>query len=158
VDRSDNVGALAGSRIDGAGGNPFETVKEAAALIKRNRGKCDTLWVNPTEYTELDNWVTSSQFYTQETDHPDIGIEGMMITSAAGNLKVHNSSAIPEDLGLLTRRESWLMRSLDGFPHMVDDDGQIWHLEATADAVQGRLRYYAQLGHLRPQDSCHITF
>lgn len=157
VDRSDNVGALAGMRIDGAGANPFTTVKEAGALVKRNRGKADTLWVNPTKYAELDEYITSKQYFTQEMK-PGIGVSGFRIHTVAGLVNVMASSAFPEGIGLLTRRECWLLRALDGFPHPVDDDGRIWHLESAADALQARHRYYAQLGHLRPQDSCHITF
>jgi len=157
VDRSANVGALSGMRIDGAGANPFTVVKEAASYVKRNRGKADTLWINPTKYTELDEYISSKQYFDEKTA-PFIGASGFKIHTVAGLVNVMASSAFPENKGLLTRRECWLLRSLDGFPHPVNDDGRIWHLEQSADALQARHRYYGQLGHLRPQDSCAITF
>jgi hypothetical protein len=158
IDRSQNVGALSGMRIVGSGANAFTTVKEAAALVKRNRGKADTLWVGPGKYAELDDYITSKQYFTQET-RPNVGpLSGFRITTVAGSVNVMSSSAFPDTVGLLTKREAWLLRSLDGFPHPVDDDGMIWHLEGTSDALQARHRYYGQLGHLEPHCSCHITF
>ncbi len=156
--RDTNVGALAGQRVNGGGNNPYDTVKEAAALVRRNRGKCDTLWVNPTKFAELDLFVQAKQFFTQETQHPDIGVKGMRIATPAGYISVMENPAWAEGVGLLTSRDSWLLRSLGKFPHPVDDDGQMWHLEETSDSMQMRHRYYAQLGCMRPQDSCHITF
>ena len=58
----------------------------------------------------------------------------------------------------MTKQDTWVLKSLDGLPHAVDDDGQVWHLEQTADALQARLRYFAQLGCMEPQHSCHVTF
>jgi hypothetical protein len=158
VDRSVNVGALAGMRHDGTGGNPLDTIMYAATLVKRNRGMADTVLVNPTKAGEIGQYALAKQKFVQKTDYAGIQLAGFSIETVCGTVGVIACPAIPEDLGMLTKRDAWLMRSLDGFPHPVDDDGQIWHLEEAADAMQARLRYYAQLCHMTPKHSCHITF
>lgn len=157
VDRSIHPTALAGTRITGGGANVFDVVKEACALNRRNRGKANALWVNPMKFGELDLFVTSKQYFSQE-DNPMVGVSGMRIATPSGPIEVMESTAIPEGVGLLTRRESWELRSLDGFPHVVDDDGLTWHLEQSADAMQIRHRYFAQLGCIEPKDNTYIAF
>jgi hypothetical protein len=158
VDRSTNIGALAGMRHDGSGANPLDTIMYASTLVKRNRGMADTVLVNPTKAGEIVQYALAKQEFTMKTDYAGIELQGFKIQTVCGPVGVIACSAIPEDVGMLTRRDAWLMRSLDGFPHPVDDDGQIWHLEEAADAMQARLRYYAQLCHMTPKHSCHITF
>ncbi len=145
ADRSVHPTALAGTRLDGKGANAWDTVQEALALNRRNKGQADTLWVNPVKFAELNQWVTAKQTFGQEED-PRIGFRGFTAATPQGALKIMETAAMPEQKGLLTRRDAWKLRHLKAFPHVVNDDGQEWHLEALEDALQQRQRYYAQLG------------
>ena len=159
IDRSTNVGALSGSRIDGDAASPVDTIKELAAKMKRNRARRGeyVCFINPTRWTEVDQVILAKQYYGQE-NKPKMGAEGFVIKTVLGDVRCVASSAFAEDQGIIFRRESVLLRSLDGFPHPVDDDGDIWHLEPTSDSLQARHRYYAQFAGLRPQDMGALTF
>lgn len=157
LDRTIHKSALAGTYVNGGGANPFDVLKEACAINRRNRGKADTLLVNPMKMAELDQYMSAKQVFMQENE-PGVGFKGAKARTPNGVIEILEFPAIPEGKAMLTRRDSWLLKSIDGFPHPVLDGGPQWHLEEGADAVQSRQRYYAQLGNKKPKHSTAIDW
>lgn len=157
LDRTIHKSALGGTYVSGGGANPWDVLKEACAINRRNRGKADTLLVNPMKMAEFDQYLFSKQEFGQES-MPGVGFKGGRARTPNGEIEILEFPAIPEGKGLLTRRDSWMLKSIDGFPHPVMDGGAQWKLEEGADAVQSRQRYYAQLGNKKPKHSTHIDW
>lgn len=157
LDRTIHKSALAGTYLNGGGANPWDVLKEACAINRRNRGKADTLLVNPMKMAELDQYMSAKQVFMQENE-PGVGFKGGKARTPNGVIEILEFPAIPEGKAMLTRRDSWMLKSIDGFPHPVLDAGPMWHLETGADAVQSRQRYYAQLGCKKPKHSTAIDW
>uniref|UniRef100_A0A6H1ZA55 Putative structural protein n=1 Tax=viral metagenome TaxID=1070528 RepID=A0A6H1ZA55_9ZZZZ len=156
--RTNHIGALSGTRVAGGAQHILDIIREAGAKNRNNRGRCDTWWVNPLKMAEIDQAVGAKQTFNMKTDYPGIGLKGLRVSTPSGTISVLESSAWPENVSMLTSRSSWILGAIGKCPHPVDDDGQLWHLEALADAIQMRHRAYPQLGCTRPQDSTHISF
>ena len=158
LNRTNHQGALAGTRVAGGAQHILDVIREAGAVNRNNRGKCDTWWVNPLKMMEIDQAIGAKQGFEMKTDYPGIGIKGLRVATPSGVINAIESSAWAENTSMLTKRDSWIIGSIDKCPHPVDDDGQLWHIEALADAIQMRHRAYPQLGCTDPQNNTHITF
>jgi hypothetical protein len=158
VDRSANVVRLAGNRINGGGASYEDTTFSAMAHVRRAGGRPDSLFVNPIDMAVILKSVYSKTWIDVQTDVPNIGYRALAFPTAGGVVKVIEDPDCGAGVGLLTRRDSWLLRSLGDLPHFADEDGLKWRTEGSADAVEARLRSWAQLGCLDPRHSCHITW
>lgn len=155
--RTNHQGALGGTRVTQGAQHILDVIRESTAVCRNNRGAPDTWWVNPLKMAEIDQAVGAKQEFEMQTDYPGIGLKGLRVSTPSGTVSVLESSAWSEYDSMLTKRDTWIIGSIGPCPHPVDDDGQLWHLEALEDALQCRHRAYPQLGCTDPKHSCNIT-
>ena len=158
VDRTTHINKLAGSRLPLNGANMEDGIIEAVARMSRYGGKPDTLWMNPLKLGELEKSMQSKTYVEVKTDNPSISFSALQVRSGEGMIKVLSDPHCPESVGLLTRRDSWLLRTLGADPHFAKEDGLQWRTEGSADAVEARLRSWGNLGCLKPINSMHLTW
>lgn len=158
MDRSLDVGALAGTRVVGNGQHITDTMREAAAVNYNNRGRADTIWLNPLKMAEVDQAYAAKEWVTMDTDYAGVKIKGLMVTTQKGPIMFMQTPAMPEAEAVMCRRDAFTLGSIGEVPHVVDDDGQTWRVEALQDAIQQRQRCYPNLGCKNPKHLTHITW
>lgn len=155
--RANHQGALGGTRVTQGAQHILDVIREACAVSRNNRGSPDTWWVNPLKMAEIDQAIGAKQEFEMQTDYPGIGLKGLRVSTPSGTVSVLESSAWAETQSMLTKRDTWIIGSVGECPHPVNDDGQLWHMEALSDAIQMRHRAYCQLGCTDPKHSTNIT-
>lgn len=163
VNRSTNVPALAGKRMNAGGKSIFDVFRLASARLKNNRAKFDSILCNPLKQNDMDQAMGAKQTFTMKTAYAGVELEGIKVSTAAGMLNVYGFSVWPENDCLLTNRESWELVAYGQTTEDVDEDGNVWHLEQAQDAYQRRVAGYPQLvnaidGKARTQDNLYINF
>ena len=156
MDRGEDVALLAGSRLDASGMTTLDAIGLACTYIQNVDGMADSVLISPTRAQEIIDYGIATQEFSEKTSYIGVDLKGIAVRTAMGTLKLIVSPAIPSSKMLVTRREAWEMRHVRQFPFVVNDGGSAWKLEETADAMQMRLQYYAQLAHLKPENTCHV--
>lgn len=158
-DRGVHPTFLGGTRYNGQQQNKWDTVINAVALNRRNKGRGNVIWCDPIAYAELDQYLQTKQYFGQENE-PTVGFRGFKAATPSGPVSFMQSASLKQGKAFLTRRESWLLKSLGKIPHVVDDDGQTWHLREQSDSLELRHRWFMQLGmtHDGPKDNTNITW
>ena len=86
----------------------------------------------------------------QYVDHKGpggIGFRGVEIHGANSSIKVFPDRACPAATAYLLTLDTWKLRSLGDAPQILKyDDGLMTLRSATADSIEVRVGYYAQLG------------
>lgn len=117
VDRSVDSSRLAGSRYTATSGQtPLAAIKSAATLLRRaGTGKPDVCVVSPSTLESIEtelfgkfvhNTVDSRQF--------DVGVKGIVIHTAAGDLTLIDDISCPDSVALITQLDSWSILALGG--------------------------------------------
>jgi hypothetical protein len=145
VDRSVDVTRLAGCRQDGSAKPIEEAVIDMAVRIGREGGSPDTLIVNFSRYADLEKALGAK---VQYVDHKvgEIGFQAMQIHGPKGFIKVIPDQNSDSTYGYMLQMDTWKLYSLGAAPKILDSDGMKMLREASADAVEVRVGYYAQLG------------
>lgn len=145
VDRTSDSTRLAGIRYDGSSQPIEEALIDAASRVAREGGKPDCCFMNYSKYSELEKALGSK---VQYIDHQvgEIGFRGMLIHGPRGPIKVIPDQNCPQDRAFMLSLQYWKLYSLGKAPKILDTDGLKMLRETSADAVEVRVGYYAQLG------------
>jgi hypothetical protein len=146
VDRSVDVTRLGGIRFDGSGLPIEEALISAAARVAREGGKPDTCFMNYSKYADLEKALGSKVQYVDIKVKAEIGFRGIMINGPRGPIKIVPDQNCPSDRAFMLQMDVWKLYSLGKAPKILDTDGLKMLREATADGVEVRVGYYAQLG------------
>jgi len=158
VDRTTHLDKLSGSRINGGGANKEDVIIEACQTIARYGGRPDTLLVNPMDLGDLMKGMQSKVYVPVKTSDPSIGLTALQIMTPRGSVNVIDDEFCPQGHAKLTRRDTWLLRTLGADPHFAQEDGLKWRTEGSADAVEARLRSWGNLGCLDLRHTMDITW
>ena len=146
VDRSADSTRLAGIRFDASSLPLEEGVIGAAARVAREGGKPDICFVNYSNFADLEKALGSKVSYIDEKINPQIGFRGILIHGPRGPIKVIPDQNCPNNVAFMLQLDVWKLYSLGKCPKILDSDGLKFLRESTADAVEVRVGYYAQLG------------
>lgn len=159
VDRSKDVTRLGGIRVDGSSLPIEEALTKGITRLSREGGKPTHCFINHIKWEELVNSLGSKvQYVNEQVKAGDayISFQGVMLHGPKGAVKVIPDANCPSDRAFLLQMDTWKLYSLGKVPRIIDSDGLRLLRQATADGVEFRCVYYAQLGCKAPGRNANI--
>ena len=152
VDRSTDPTRLAGIRYDGSAETIEEAMIGAGALLFREGGRPDVIFMNPLSYSELIKSLGSKVVYDvmRSSDIADVFFEAVRIHLPSGSAMVVADPNCPSGRAYMLQMDTWKLYSLGMAPKILMTDGLRFLRENDADAVEVRAGYYAQMGCTAP--------
>ncbi len=157
VDRSVDASRLGGIRYDGSSEPIEEALIGAAARVAREGGKPTHCFMNYSKFAELEKALGSKVQYVDLKASADIGFRGIMINGPRGPIKVIPDQNCPSGVAYMLQLDVWKLYSLGKAPKILDSDGLKMLRESSADAVEVRVGYYAQLGCRAPGFNARVA-
>lgn len=156
VDRTSDVTRLAGIRYDGSSMPIEEALISAASRVAREGGKPDVCFMNYSKFADLEKALGSKVQYVNNPVTAEIAFRGILINGPRGPIKVIPDQNCPSDRAFMLQMDMWKLYSLGKAPTLFDTDGLKMLRQASADGVQVRVLYYAQLGCRAPGYNANI--
>ena len=113
--------------------------------------------MNYDNWDDLQKSLGSKVQYVDLTVNGDIGFRGIMINGPRGPIKVVPDQNCKSDIAYMLQLDMWKLYSLGPAPQILDLDGNKMLREASADAYEVRVGYYAQLGCRAPGFNCRVA-
>lgn len=160
VDRSVDVSRLGGIRYDGSAQPIEEALISGIHRVAREGGSPSHCFMNFKRWDELVVSLGSKVQYIDDivkTGNASLSFKGVMIHGPKGPVKVYADQNCPNDVAYLLQLDMWKLYSLGKVPRLIDSDGLKMLREATADAVEVRVSYYAQIGCRAPGFNARVT-
>lgn len=147
VDRSVDVTRLAGTISDGTGKPIEEALVDAAVTVGREGGRPDVCFVSFEKFGELEKSLGSKVQYSKiDIKDAAVGFEGIRIHGPRGSINVIPDVNCPGNRAYMLQMDTWVLASLGDAPTIFDTDGTKLLRQSSADGVEVRAYYYAQLG------------
>jgi hypothetical protein len=102
--------------------------------------------MNYSNFADLEKALGSKVSYVDVKASPEIGFRGILIHGPRGPIKVIPDQNCPKDVAFMLQMDVWKLYSLGKAPKILDSDGLKFLRDSTADSVEVRVGYYAQLG------------
>jgi hypothetical protein len=99
-----------------------------------------------SKFAELEKALGSKVQYVDLKSSADIGFRGITINGPRGVIRVLPDQNCPSGVAYMLDLSVWKLYSLGKCPKILDSDGLKMLRESSADAVEVRVGYYAQLG------------
>ncbi len=142
VDRSVNVEALAGSRIDDTARYPEDVAGDLAVEIAIIGKKVTRGAVYPTVFQSIVKRLGAKVEYTNPGGAADIGFESLMIHTAGGAIKLMSDPDIPPNRLRLWRPDAHCVKHIDEMVHLIRDGGLQPAMKGTStDGIEIRARH-----------------
>jgi hypothetical protein len=149
VDRTSDVYRLGGVRYDASAVPIEEGLVTGLARCAREGGRPQWCFLNFDHFANLEKALGAKVQYT-EHQVGDVGFRGILIHGPRGAVKVIPDQNCPAAYAYLIDPGCVKLYSLGKAPQILDSDGLKMLREASADAVEVRVGYYAQLGFRAP--------
>jgi hypothetical protein len=146
VNRSSDATRLGGIRFDGSSLPIEEALIGGASRVAREGGKPDVCFMNYSNFADLEKALGSKVSYVDVKASPEIGFRGILVHGPRGPIKVIPDQNCPKDVAFMLQMDVWKLYSLGKAPKILDSDGLKFLRDSTADSVEVRVGYYAQLG------------
>lgn len=156
VDRSVDPTRLAGIRYDGSALPIEEALITAAARAAREGAKPSHCFLNHAKFAELEKALGSKVQYTDLKANAEIMFKGITIHGPRGDIKVIADHNCPSNVAYMLDMQTWKLYSLGECPRLIDNDGNKMLRQASADGVEVRAVYRAQLGCVAPGRNVRI--
>jgi hypothetical protein len=127
-----------------------EALIAAASRVAREGGRPDHCFMNYSEYADLEKALGSKVQYVDLKVNADIGFRGIVVNGPRGPIKCIPDQNCPGGRAFMLQLNVWKLYSLGKAPKILDTDGLKMLRESSADAVEVRVGYYAQLGSRAP--------
>lgn len=145
VDRSVDPTRLGGIRYDASAQPIEEGLLDAASLVGREGGKIDHYFMGYEKYASLEKSLGSKVQYV-DLKVGEVGFRGIMINGPKGVIKCIPDQNCPFNRAFGLQLNTWKLYSLGKCVRVIDTDGNTMLRQATADGVEIRYGYYANLG------------
>lgn len=146
VNRSANPVRLAGSYLDGTGGNLEEILEKGINQVARFGGKFTNFIMPYGQYTALANAQGAKvQLVNVQGKDADIGFEGIEVVGANGRVVCLPDRYCPSNLIAGVDINSWKLISVGKIVHTYQDDGKVWLRSYNQQGME--IRFYS-LGNL----------
>lgn len=165
VNRSSDPWRLAGGFYDGSqnGQSVEEALYDASTALFMEGGHPTHCFVGPNAYAALQKSCAARNIFETEIEGPTdengnayLFFKGINIQGAGSNFTVIADRNCPPYTAYLMTMEDWGLYSLKTMPHVVDDDGQSFLRQTSADAFEFRLAGYGQVGCKAPGHSMYV--
>lgn len=151
VDRSQDASRLAGVYMDKTGVPIEEAMIDLAARIGREGGRPDLCVLNFDNYAALEKALGSKvQYVNIKSSDAEIGFQGMQVIGPKGRINVMADQNMFNDRMYMLQLDSWKLYSLGAAPKILQSDGMKFLRVSSADAVEVRVGYYAEMGCVAP--------
>lgn len=159
VDRSVDTSRLGGIRYDGSAKNVVEAINGALYRAGRDGSYPETIFMNPTNYRELVDYLGSKVVYCTESAYknPSIGFDGIKVMGPRGTVRIFPDPFCQVNVAWALTLATWKLRSLGKLPHILNLDGLDIRALATSDGYEHRVGGYYQLGCKAPGRNVRIT-
>lgn len=158
VNRASDPTRLGGLRISGAGVPIEEVITDADALVSREGGYIDHMFMNPKKVGELKKALGTKVRYVDLKVNPRISFQSVEIDGDRGPIKVIADQNCPYIYGYGVAMEYWKFYSLGKLCAVVDSDGLEMLRQATQDGVEYRSAFYGNIGCRAPGSNIVISF
>lgn len=156
VDRSVDVTRLGGHRLDGSSLPIEEALIEADAYVAESGFGLDHFFLTPTKYGDLKKALGSKVQYVDMQATAKISFRGILVDGAKGPIKVVPDHNCPGNRIFGVRMEFLKLYSLGKACRVIDTDGLQMLRQSTADGVEVRYGYYANLGMRAPGSAINV--
>lgn len=146
VDRTVDATRLGGIRYDGSSMPIEEALISAAARIAREGGRPDHCFMSYSKFADLEKALGSKVQYVDLRANAEVGFRGILINGPRGPIKIIPDQNCPSDRAFMLQMNMWKLYSLGDAPKILDTDGLKMLRDGSADSVEVRVGYYAQLG------------
>lgn len=159
VDRSVDTTRLGGVRFDGSALPIEEALIQAVRRAEREGAALTHIFMNHLRWSQLETALGSKVIYTTESaqDMPSVGFRGIQIQGTKGPIKVIADQNCPDAVAYALQIDTWQLCSLGRAVRVIDSDGLPVLRQTSADGVEGRYVYYAQLRCFAPGYNAVIT-
>jgi|LakMenEpi03Aug12_release.lakeMendotaPanAssembly.Ray.scaffolds.fasta_scaffold04620_30 hypothetical protein len=160
VDRSADPTRLAGVRYDGASQSIEEALIDGSSLVAREGGQPDMCFMSFASYAALEKSLGAKvQYVDVKHEEADIAFAGIRVHAPYGPITVVPDRSCPANTAYLLQMDTWKLRSLGKAPHILTYglEGLEGLRVGTADALEIRIGYYANLVCNAPGWNCVIT-
>lgn len=137
-----------------------EALIEGASLVAREGGMPDMCFMNFASYAALEKSLGSKvQYVDVKHEEADIAFAGIRIHAPYGPIMVVPDRNCPAQTAFLLQMDTWKLRSLGKAPHILTYglEGLEGLRVGTADAMEIRIGYYANLVCNAPGWNCRIS-
>jgi len=149
VDRSVNVTQLAGHRLNDTSLSIEECLQTLASRISYSGGNPDKCFMSPLKLKDLCLEI-GSKVVRDPGGKGVVGFSGVLIQTPAGPVEVYGDPACPNNRAYLLDMSSCEFIHLDGFPHIVEDDGLKSRAVFDQDQLEVRCRLWGNLAFSAP--------
>ena len=146
VDRTADATRLGGIRYDGSAEPIEEALVGAAARVAREGGRPTHCFMSYSKFSDLEKALGSKVQYVDIRANAEIGFRGIVINGPRGPIRVIPDQNCPSKRAFMLQMDVWKVYSLGKAPRILDTDGMKMLRESSADALEVRVGYYAQLG------------
>lgn len=159
LDRTVDASRLAGIQYDGSTAPIEEVLISAASRLAREGGKPSHCFMSYEKFAELEKSLGSKvQYIDLKTEAVDVGFRGIVVNGPRGPIKVIADQNCPYNKAFLLQMDTWKLLSRGPAPQILNLDGLDKLRDASADSIELRVGYYAQLSNSAPGYNCKITF
>lgn len=160
VTRSADATRLGGISFDGSGYPIEEAIIGAEALVAREGGSPDHLFMHYSDLANLKKALGSKVHFVDVAAgyEGQVGFRGIMIDGNNGPIKVIGDQNCLPGRGFMLQLDTWKLASLKSAVNLFEGDGLKLLRSATADSLQLRCFSYANLYCQAPGWNAHIKF
>lgn len=145
VDRTSDPTRLGGIRYDASALPIEEGLIELATLIAREGGQPDHCFMNFSKYAALEKALGAKVQYA-DLAVGEIAFRGIRVNGPAGEIKIVPDQNCPINRMYMLQLDTWVLASLGKMVRVIDTDGNKMLRQASADGVEVRYGYYANIG------------
>jgi len=156
VDRSSDVTRLAGLRQNSVGQPIEEALIDAASLVAREGGQLSHYVMNYAKFSELEKALGSKVQYLDMKVTAEVAFRGIQINGPKGPIKVVADQNCPAARIFGLQMDTWRLNSLGAAVRVIDTDGLQMLRQSSADGVEVRYGYYANMGCSAPGFNVNI--
>lgn len=149
-DRSVDPTRLGGLRKDISAMPIEEGLIDGASLVAREGWKLDHYFMNYGKYAELEKALGAKVQYIDMKMNAEVSFRGIQINGPRGPINVVPDQNCPSNRVFGLTKNQWKHYSLGKSVRVIDTDGLQMLRQASADGVECRYGYYAQMGTRAP--------
>jgi len=153
VERTNDVEALAGSRIDDTTVYPEEAIGNLAVQINIIGKKVSRAIVYPTVFQSMVKRLGAKVIYTSPGGAADVGFESLMIHTAGGPVRVTSDPDADSTVVRVYRPDAHELKSIDEIVHTIKDDGNRSQRQSGNDGIE--IRWRSVLNYRQPDQASH---